>query len=348
MYLGCPILFTLYNRYPQIRRYSMLVGWTINVAAILGASFATKVSHLIFTQGVLYAIGGAMAHCPAIVFLDEWFVRRKGLAFGVMWGGTSAAGIIFPFAISALLTHYGFRTTLRCYACGLAVIAFPLLYFVKPRLPLSQAYAVRRVDLSFFQSRAFWIPQVGNTLQGLGYFLPAFYLPTYAQDMGLSETNGTMLVALTNAAGVVGAVTVGAMIDRLHFSNVIAICSLGSVIAVFLLWGFAISLPVLVMFSLLYGFFAGSFSSTWSGIVKEVQKKERGVNTGIVIGFLAAGRGVGAVVSGPLGAALFEARSWEGSARWGYGTGYGALMVFTGCSAAAGSLAFVGRRAGMF
>lgn len=33
----------------------------------------------------MYAIGGGLAYAPAIVFLDGWFIQRKGLAFGVMW-----------------------------------------------------------------------------------------------------------------------------------------------------------------------------------------------------------------------------------------------------------------------
>jgi hypothetical protein len=43
------------------------------------------VPHLIVSQGVFYAIGGAMCYSPAISFMDEWFVKRKGLAFGMMW-----------------------------------------------------------------------------------------------------------------------------------------------------------------------------------------------------------------------------------------------------------------------
>jgi hypothetical protein len=34
---------------------------------------------------VVYALGGGFAYTPAILFLDEWFIRRKGLAFGIMW-----------------------------------------------------------------------------------------------------------------------------------------------------------------------------------------------------------------------------------------------------------------------
>lgn len=89
MYLSCPIWFAAFKRWPHIRQKCAVTGLLINAVAIAAASFATEVSHLILTQGVLYAIGGVMVYCPTCAFLDEWFIRRKGLAFGVMWVSSS-------------------------------------------------------------------------------------------------------------------------------------------------------------------------------------------------------------------------------------------------------------------
>lgn len=41
-------------------------------------------------EGVLYAIGGSLLYSPAMFYVDEWFVKKKGLAFGVMWAGVGA------------------------------------------------------------------------------------------------------------------------------------------------------------------------------------------------------------------------------------------------------------------
>ena len=40
---------------------------------------------MIVTQGVLYALGGTLLYTPTVTFLDEWFVKRKGFAYGIMW-----------------------------------------------------------------------------------------------------------------------------------------------------------------------------------------------------------------------------------------------------------------------
>ncbi len=88
MYLGSPFSFALLQRFPLQRRFCAIAGLVTMATALVASSFATRVSHLILTQGVLYAIGGSMLYTLTIIFLDEWFIARKGLAFGVMWAGT--------------------------------------------------------------------------------------------------------------------------------------------------------------------------------------------------------------------------------------------------------------------
>lgn len=85
MYLGSPVVFILLKRWTKMRKLSTIMGLSIIVLALVGASFAEKVWQLILTQGLLYGIGGAMSYCPCILYMDEWFKKRQGLAFGVMW-----------------------------------------------------------------------------------------------------------------------------------------------------------------------------------------------------------------------------------------------------------------------
>ena len=71
---------------------------------------------LVLTQGLLYGVGGALLYNPFIFYLDEWFIKRKGLAYGVFWAGTGVLSSIMPFVIHWTLDEYGFRATLRGWA----------------------------------------------------------------------------------------------------------------------------------------------------------------------------------------------------------------------------------------
>lgn len=112
-YIGAPFTFAFFQRYPTHRRLCSVLGLFTISLALITSSFSTRVWHLILTQGVLYALGGSMLYTPTIVFLDEWFITRKGFAFGVMWAGTGVSGVCVPFLIDWGLNKYSVNTMLR-------------------------------------------------------------------------------------------------------------------------------------------------------------------------------------------------------------------------------------------
>jgi len=351
MYLDAPLLAPILKKWPQLRRPFTLAGLLTMCLAMALGSFAKSTTHLILTQGILYSIGGSIVYYPAILFVNEWFITRKGLAFGIMWSGTGLAGVVLPLVLQWLLDSYGFRTTLRVWSITLFILTAPLLYFLKPRLPISQTSRQhspnKLYDLSFLTSSHFLILQACNIIEGFGYFLPTIYIPSFAQQQLHSSSLGSAFTIISiNIASVFGTIFMGMMIDRLHVTTCILISTLGASFGIFLIWGLATSLAPLYLFCIVYGLFAGSFSSTWTGIIRHTQEKAEGADAGLVFAILASGRGIGNVVSGPLSEVLVKGKPWVGEATMGYGTGYGLLIVFTGISALLGGSSFVVRRVG--
>lgn len=82
--MALPVWFTMLQMFPPLKLWAAPVGFTVMFLAILLSSFATNVTQLIASQGVAYGIGASLSYSPTIVFMNEWFVRRKGLAFGIM------------------------------------------------------------------------------------------------------------------------------------------------------------------------------------------------------------------------------------------------------------------------
>lgn len=220
----------------------------------------------------------------------------------------------------------------------------PLLYFLRPRLPTSAISYSPRYGLGFLKSPSFWLLQAGVVVESLGYFLPSIYLPTFAAHLGLSPATGSLLVALLNGAAVFATIIMGMLIDRFHVTTVILLSTIGATASVFLLWGLSTALPLLVVFSIMYGFFAGGFVCTNAGIIKLVKRYDHSADVGMMLGVTSAGRGVGSVLSGPLSEALLKGEAWKG--KTGYGSGYGELIVFTGITAAVGGMSFFGKRLG--
>lgn len=107
MYLSGFLVIGLLRIYPRESRFAPAVGLFLVCVALALSSFSRTVTHLIVTQGILYAVGGSVAYLPCILYMDQWFVRRKGFAYGVMWSGTGLGGVVIPLLLEHLLGTTG-------------------------------------------------------------------------------------------------------------------------------------------------------------------------------------------------------------------------------------------------
>ncbi|RMY69438.1 hypothetical protein D0863_06460 [Hortaea werneckii] len=364
MYFAASFVAVAGQRWPQYRRPTMLTGAALIVLSLIGASFCNTVAGLLATEGVLYAIGGVITYFPAIQYIDEWFIMKKGLAYGVVWAGTGSAGIVVPFFSQWLLDSFGFRTTLRVWAIILAVMMAPALYFIKGRVPVSGSSALRPVDLGYMKRAAFWVFWISimfegksnragvstatpadSDLAGLGYFVPTYWLPSFARSLNVPSFVGPLGLALYNVAVVVGAVSMGALVDHCHAGTAMLVSTVGQMLAIFVFWGLTSTQPMLYVFALIWGVFSGSWAATWTGAAAAIRSKEpTGSNMDIttVIALFAAAKGVGSVISGPLSEKLVDIQAnWQ--AAYAYGSSYAGLIVFTGVAVTLGGLSWVGR-----
>ncbi|KAK3293723.1 major facilitator superfamily domain-containing protein [Chaetomium fimeti] len=349
MYLGLPLVFAFVQAYKKHIRILCAVSIIIMGVALALSSFATTVTHLILTQGILYGLGGSISCSTCVILLSDWYDKRKGIAFGIMLGGTGLGGTIVPIVTERLLQTFDFRTTLRVLAVAVVVLPSSFVYYMKPRVEPDPRISLRsQVGMRFMKTGAFVALQLANTVQGLGFFLPTLYLPMYARSIGASQSVGALTVVVYNIVSVVGCVLMGFIIDRWHVTTCCLACAVGSSISIFLLWGFSGSVAPLFVFCVTYGIFAGAWVSAWSGMVKVVQRSEPTADTSTVLAWLSAGRGIGNVISGPLSEALLRVDHWKGTLPYGYGSGYGILIVFTGITAALSGSCVIGRRLGYF
>lgn len=104
------------QRWPSRRKHVSILGLIMITVSLICSSLTDQVSHLIVTQGMLYGVGVSLLYNPFIFYLDEWFVKRKGLAFGVFWAGTGFAGSVVPLILDWGLSNYGIQITLQAWA----------------------------------------------------------------------------------------------------------------------------------------------------------------------------------------------------------------------------------------
>ncbi|KAJ6151421.1 hypothetical protein N7470_007018 [Penicillium chermesinum] len=290
-YMLAPFAIVFMILVPRFARWVSTVGVILMCLSLAISSFATNVTHLMLTQGIGFGVGGCLAYTPSILYMSEWFCKRKGLAFGVVWAGSAISGSVFPITIEWLLNKYGVESTLRVSSVALCLLAAPFLYFHHPRLPPAKTASHERLNFRFLVSKVHLVYQLGNTIEALGFFLPTIYLPMCARSLGASKFLSSFTVTLFNLAAVFSNVLIGFLSDRYHVTICILISTVGTVLSVFFLWGFSTSLPILYVFCAFYGLMADGYSSTWAGITHEIQLANPGSDPAVIFPIHGAGPG---------------------------------------------------------
>lgn len=321
-FLGAPFATHAVMKFPRWRYHIILVGSAICVLSLVGASFAPSVAVLIATQGVLFGLGFLCVFFPLLSFLDEWFIKRRAFAYAVVYSGSGCSGVAIPFLAEWLLSKYGFRTTLRIFAVAQVTLLVPILPFIHGRLPVSTQRTPQKVDLRFLKAPMFWGMVISNSTQSFAYYIPSLYLPTFASRIGLSGKIGALVLAALNLATVIGQLGFGALSDRVNNALVLpVITGVVSSTATFLLWGFAKSLSPLLVFSVVYGLFAGAYVVVWPRFGSMLSDDPQ-----LVYSLMAFGKGIGNISTAPISAALLKLQLQSK-----YGSGeFGPLIIYLG------------------
>jgi cyanate permease len=233
-----------------------------------------------------------------------------------------------PFIIEVLLNRYEYQITLRACALAMVILTVPFLPALKGRLPPAEQSHMARVNWSFLKKQRFWVYTLSTLIQGLGFFFPSLYLPSYATAIGLDATQGVLLLAVMSISQVLGQFVFGYLSDkRFHISvsTLATICSLMSTIAVLWLWGTAKSLGTLLGFSIVYGFFAYAFSTM--RIAMGIAVSDDPSSTVVTYAMLVFIQGIRNLLADPISANLLTKRIKVEE----YGVEkYEKLVVFTG------------------
>ncbi|EPQ51106.1 MFS general substrate transporter [Gloeophyllum trabeum ATCC 11539] len=310
---------------------------------------SSVVNQLIILQGVIYAIGGSLLWHPCISYMSEWFVARRGLANGMMFAGTSIAGLFLPLILPSLLNRFGAPSTLRILSIVILGMLIPLLPFVKGRLPESRVHGpnARLTDWSWTRNRVFWLVLAVNTIQGFAYFVPIIWLPTFAMGLRVNGTDSALPVALLNGGSVFGRLVLGILADRYNPWVLGSMTCISISLATFVLWGvLSDNIAALITYGIAYGGLAGGWSSLWTGFIRPIAKDDPTLST-YIYGLLMFSRGFGNVVSTPISTSLsrgYPPNAMNGKTGFDVAGGrFEKMIVYVGtCFASAAVVALAG------
>ncbi|KAI8904361.1 major facilitator superfamily domain-containing protein [Gorgonomyces haynaldii] len=278
-----------------------VVGAFLYALALILGSFSTEYWHLLITHGLIFGLAASIVYFPALTVLSHWFSTRKGLATGVAVCGAGVGGFALGPITQLMIANLGWAWSLRITGIAGGAILLVCSIILQPRFKAGAGSSLSYWEM-LKDSRVIRFVIAGIFIS-FGYFVPFFFMATYAKFNGMSPSEGALLVGILNGASAVGRVVLGVLADKFGHATMLTTCLYLSSLSVFVIWPFSTSFGVLLVFALAYGFSAGGFISLFPTTSVAMFGTK---NVASMIGLLYSGAAIGNLAGAPIAGILID------------------------------------------
>ena len=269
--LALPLAGRLVDRYSL--RWVLAFGATTVAVGVGLMGRVTEPWQVFLIYGGLFAMGHAATGNPVVgVMITRWFERRRGIANSVAVSGNATGQLVIIGTLAAFLTNTGWRNAFGLLGAANLLIAVPLILAALKSWPGTDADSTRAdvrenraaevealhvaVPLgppSIVASGQFWLLVLLYAMCGFQDFFMATHVVAFAQDSGIGTVLAGNILALMGLMGLVGVLCAGLLSDAFGAQRPLALCFVMR-IGIFALIIAVQNTPVILVFSLLYGF----------------------------------------------------------------------------------------------
>ncbi|KAI9495831.1 major facilitator superfamily domain-containing protein [Zychaea mexicana] len=287
-------------------RFNYAFGSILSCLGLILAGFSTEVWHLYLSQGLLFGFGASLLYMSVASVIPQWFTKRRATAMGISSAGTGLGGLALSPMVSSLIIRFGIPWAYRIlglFSLGVCCLGTIL---IKDRYPSShrkQMPIKSPIQLSMLKGIDFNVWLIGAVTALTGYVVPLFYLPKYAASIGINQTDSANLLAILCAMNAIGRIAFGYVGDKIGRLNMLVISSMFSGLVSFVVWPFATSYNVLLVYCILWGPLCGMYYGLAAPITASVVGMEK-LGSGLSILFIVSAI---AALGAPMAAAIQQA-----------------------------------------
>ncbi|KAF3935375.1 hypothetical protein ABW20_dc0100326 [Dactylellina cionopaga] len=287
---------SIFDRYGA--RIIIIPASILLVVSVMLTSVCKEYYQFLLCQGILGGICQGALFTPAVGVIGQYFNKKRAAAMGLVVAGSSLGGVILPIMIANLIEKTSFGWTVRSIGFLFMALLWITCVFVVERLPHRSG--------TFFLPEAFKDPVytllvAGNFFILWGMFTPFFFIPTYALNLGMSQSMSVYLVSILNGLSFPGRILPGIIADKLGRMNCIIVAP---TVTAILIWSWlgvkdATGLVVLTAF---FGFWSGSSISLFPAVMAQIvpNPREMGTYIGMAMGISGAAGLTGSPIAGAL------------------------------------------------
>jgi MFS family permease len=240
--IASPFLGHLVDRFgPKV----MII--TCEISQILSGlinAVASNIGHL-YVSRIFY---GLNAIPVTQVLINHWFVKRRGLALGILATGIPIGTMLLvPFS-QYLILQWGWRTVMLFWSAVTFIVAIPLVLMMKNN-PEEKGTgpdgrppeAITQIDISPQSSEtkpvakpgsnlaeaartsSFWFLSITQLICGIGCGFMMTHNIIFATDMGFSDMAAASLASLQGGLNLAGVLIMGYVSDRIARKNALSL-----------------------------------------------------------------------------------------------------------------------------
>ena len=282
----------------------------------------------LLAQAFCIGIGCGCLFVPGVAILSTYFNTRLAFAVGMAASGSSLGGVIYPIVFHRLQPQIGFGWTTRVLGfIMLATLIIPNTVIKVRVLPASKR---KLFDAKALTEPAYLLFVLGGLVTFLGLYVPLFYIQYFAVSTKITDDNlGFYLLAILNTASIAGRIIPNMVADKTGPFNMVVPCGIAAGVLIFGLIGHQ-SVASIVVLSLLYGFFSGTFVSLPPACFVQLSPDRGMIGTRMGMGFAIIS--IGGLIGTPIAGIILNAHGWT------------SMWLFAACTAVGGGcLMFVSR-----
>ncbi|KAM0752063.1 monocarboxylate permease Mch4 [Meredithblackwellia eburnea MCA 4105] len=283
------------------RNIALVGTFMCGLGPVIAGSCSHNVPALIISEGLVFGLGQCLIFFSGATLPSSWFLRKRGLATGIVYAGGGFGGAVFSIIASALIQRVGVPWTFRTMGLLFTALNVPAALLLKTRLPRQPLLPGGKiVEWAMFKDARFVLVVLSTALALFPLFCTAYFLPLYATSIGLSPTTGALLLAGFNLSSAVGRVGFGLGADRLFGPvNSLIICLLLISSTTLVIWPLSATIAPLAIYSVVNGISSGGFFSLTTGCVATLfGSKKLPVAFPLIVSFWSPGYFLGAPIAG--------------------------------------------------
>ena len=281
-----------------------LIFTALAIAAGMGLAILSQSILVLSMAQLIIGLASAVGFGPLIADISHWFVRRRGIAVGLVASGNYLSGAIWPVALAGVLQEDGWRMVYVVMIAVTLVGVIPLAFAlrrqvadgIKDAAKVASARNVRNTGLS---PRAVqYLLCFAGIACCVAMSMPQVHIVALCVDYGFGAAVGAEMLSLMLLGGVVSRVISGLVADRLGGVRTLLIGSILQCIGL-MLYLPAGGIVSLYLVSLVFGLSQGGIVPSYALIVREyMPAREAGARVGFVLMATIMGMALGGWLSG--------------------------------------------------